>query len=311
MTMLIRKELIAFELETTYRDATTPDVNDAVFCYDISWSNESKTLERQGPSNSLATFRSTYGGRTATLSFKVEMKGSGTAGVAPEYDKLLKVCGFDSAIVADTSVTYKPETYTSSTFPSSAIYYYQDGRLKALRGVRGNVKFMLSAQEYGHMEFEFHGHPDNDIDAGLLNPAYATQLPPQFVGSNLNFASAPLAATKLEIDLSNEIIKPLDTRAANGIGEIRIGSRNPTATVDPEAVVPTANPIYTSWTTNASGALDTGVIGSTAGNRFQITMPAAYIRDIQESERDGLRTQDITFGLAESSEDDEISFILT
>ena len=311
MTLLVRKELITVELESTYRDATAPDVNDAVFCYDVSWNNEAKMLDRNGPSNSLATFRQTYGGRTATLTFKVEIKGSGTEGTAPEYDKLLKICGFDSTIVASTSVTYKPETYTSSTFPSGAVYYYQDGRLKIMRGVRGNVKFVMNAQEFGYMEFTLHGHPTNDSDTAILNPSYASQLPPQFVGSNLNFASAVLSATKLEIDMQNEIIKPLDTRADNGIGEIRVGSRNPMASVDPEGVLVATNPIYTSWTTNASGQLDSGLIGTTAGNRYQFTMPAAYIKDIQEADRDGLRTQDIQFGLTESSEDDEISFVLT
>ena len=73
--MLVRREAILFELESTYRDSTTADASDAVFVFDANWSNEAKTLQRQGPSDTLASFQTVYGGRTATVTFKCELKG--------------------------------------------------------------------------------------------------------------------------------------------------------------------------------------------------------------------------------------------
>ena len=53
----------------------------------------------------LSPFAMIPGTRLGKISFKVENKGSGTAGTAPAIGKLLKACGFGETVVAVTSVT--------------------------------------------------------------------------------------------------------------------------------------------------------------------------------------------------------------
>lgn len=306
--MLIRREAVLFELESTYRDSTTPDINDAIFCENIQYENDAKMLERNGPKDTLGARQQAYGGRLCSLSFAIELKGSGTLGVAPEYAKILQVGGLAETIVADTSVTYKPNTVN---IPSGVAYYYQDGKLKILRGCVAEVSMNLQAREYGKLNVKLWGHPDNDTDASMPDPNYSEILPPQYVNANLSMDSYQAEVTMLEIDLGNQISKPNSVRTANGVGQIRIASRDVKGKIDPENVINATYNFYNKWETGANFALDTNVVGSTEGNRWRITAPAVYYRKPNEAEREGIRTLDMELGFAESSGDDEFSLIFT
>jgi len=306
--MLVRREAILFELEGSYRDSSTADASDAVFVFDQSWSNEAKTLQRQGPSDTLASFQTVYGGRTATISFKVELKGSGSTGAAPEFSKLLQCCGMSETIDPGVSVTYKPDT---TAIPSGVLYYYQDGKLRIMRGVRGNAKFVLQAREYGHIEFTMTGHPVAESDTAIVDPTYSAIIPPQVVGGAVAVGGASIEVTKVEIDLTNEIAKPESINETNGVGEIRIAFRDVSGMIDPEGVLVATRPFESDWESNTTRAFTTGAIGDTAGNIYTISSAAMYLKDLQDSEREGIRTNDIQVGFSETTGDDEISIIFT
>lgn len=310
--MLVRREAILFALESSYRTAATPGISDAVFVENISFSSDSKSLERKGPKDTLGTRQPIYGGRTDTISFDIELKGSGTEGVAPEFGDILQVCGIEEVIVADTSVTYKPKTYISgSPMPSGTLYYYQDGKRRAMIGIRGEAKLTAAAREYAKINVTLHGHPVAVVDAAMVDPTYSNVLPEQFVNASFLIDSFAAEITKLELDLGNQIVKPDSVRAANGIGEIRITGRDVKGMIDPEEVLNASYNFYSKWESNATASLDSGVVGATAGNRWQITAPAVHFRDLSQGDRDGLRTIDANLGFAESSGDDEFSLIFT
>ena len=73
---------------------------------DLTWSNEAlKMIERPAVRPSLGTLQQIYGGRLVTISFGVEVKGSGTNDLPPEIGQLLRACGFGEAKPAATAVT--------------------------------------------------------------------------------------------------------------------------------------------------------------------------------------------------------------
>ncbi len=306
--MLVRREAILFELETTYRDSTTADASDAVFVFDQNWSNEAKVLQRQGPSDTLASFRSLHSGRIATISFKVELKGSGTPGDAPEFSKLLQCCGMSETISAGTSVTYMPDT---TSIPSGVLYYYQDGKLRIMRGVRGNAKFVMQAREYGYIEFTMTGHPGAETDSPIINPSYSSITPPQVVAGSVSIGGTSIELTKIEIDLTNEIAKPDSINSSTGVGEVRISSRDVTGTIDPEAELVAYHPFENDWSSNTGRAFASGAIGGSSGNIYAFNAPIMYIKDIQDGDREGIRTNEIQVGFAENVGDDEISLVFT
>lgn len=307
--MLVRREAILFEFASNYRADALPTDADAVFVENIQWSNEPKLLERKGPKDTLGKRQYCFGGRTASISFDVELKGSGTLGLAPEFGKLLQICGMSQAIVADTSVTYKP---LSTGIPHGSLYYYQDGKLKKLHGCRGEVKFDLAAQEFGKAMFTIYGHPDLDIDAAMIDPTYqSVGCPPQFVNANFLINGFAAEISKIEIDLGNVVAKPLSVRTANGVGELRINDRDVKGSIDPENVINTSQNFYSDLENDSVGAFDTGLVGTTAGNRWRITAPRASYRNISEGEREQVRTLAIELGFSEQNGDDEISLVFT
>jgi hypothetical protein len=81
-------------------------------------------------------------GLYATLSFDVEMVGSGELGTPPGWGVLHRGCACAETIVADTSVTYEP---ISTSFESLTFYVNIDGILHKMLGARGTFVAKLNA----------------------------------------------------------------------------------------------------------------------------------------------------------------------
>ena len=83
------------------------------------------------------------------MTFKTDFAPSGAAGTAPAWGFLLKACGFDETIVADTSVTY---AFANSA--DSLTLAYQNARnLHPGIGARGSMKLDLSAKKFPFLDF--------------------------------------------------------------------------------------------------------------------------------------------------------------
>lgn len=78
----------------------------------------------------------------ATMSFDIEMAGSGAAGTAPAYGPALRGCALGETITASTKVEYAP---VSSNLESLGIYFYFGGSLHKLLGWRGSVRATIAA----------------------------------------------------------------------------------------------------------------------------------------------------------------------
>lgn len=69
-------------------------------------------------------------------SFDFEIAGSGAAGDAPMWGRILKCCGFGETISAGVSVEYAP---VSTALGSATMYYNDDGVLKKAPGLRADL----------------------------------------------------------------------------------------------------------------------------------------------------------------------------
>jgi hypothetical protein len=108
-----------------------------------------------------------------TITFEVELKGSGTAGTAPAFDPLLLACKMAKVTVGGSSVTYNPH---SGVQGSCTIYFNNDGILYSMRGCRGTWKYTLNAQGIVRLMFEMTGLFTQPSAAALPTPVYGTQL---------------------------------------------------------------------------------------------------------------------------------------
>lgn len=307
---LINREVILARLETTYNVDPVPAAGThAILVENPSWSHEgARMVERNNVKASLAKDKSVFAGTLKQVTFDVELKGSGSAGTAPEMGPLLRACGMAETVVASTSVTYRP---ASSSQESITIYYFADGIRHVITGARGNVSFNLEAGTFGKASFTFTGHDAGVTDVALPTPTYDTTVPPALIGVPFSIGGYSAAINALSVDLGNSLAMPPQISASDGYGEIFISARDVQGSFDPAQVTVATKNYINEWKAGTTGVLTTGVIGGTAGNRYSFTAPVCYYREVSPADREGLRVFEIGCGFAESSGDDEIAIAFT
>lgn len=308
--MLTTREVILVKEEATYNtDAAPSPSSDAVLVENLQWSNEGARMnERAAVKNTFGKLQQVFGGTLRTVSFDVEIKGSGAAGTPPEFGPLLKACGMAETIVASTSVTYDP---ASTGIKSATIYYYQDGTLMKLTGCRGDAEWKTPTGEVGKMTFTMTGHVSPVTDVALPNPSYDSTVPAPFIGAGFTVGSYGPVIANLTVSLGNQLAMPPDANAADGFGEVRITGRDVAGSFDPEHQLVATSPFDADWRAGTTFSMATGTIGSAAGNIYEITAPAMYYRELSPGDRDAIRTLEISCGFTESAGDDEISIVFT
>ena len=246
--------------------------------------------------------------RSAKFPFQVELAGSGTAGTAPFWGKLLKACGFAETITPGTSVVYAP---ASTAIPSMTLAAYMDGVIFKTWGARGNLKISGQIDKPIVMPLEYQGADFSQLDGAMLaNVNYSNIIPPPFIGGTFTLDGVPFLINKFDIDLANVLALRSDPNSASGNKSCLITGRKPKITLDPEMMLASTKDIWTMWKNGTTGALSI-VLGATAGNIVTIAIPKFQIQDVKFGERTSLRTNSITALLAMDDGDDEITITLT
>ena len=308
--LLTRRKVLLAKIESTYGTDPTPNAStDAVLCQDLTWSSAGlKMIERPAVRPSLGALKHVYAGRLLQVSFTCEVKGSGSAGTAPEIGNLLRACGLDETVVGATSVTYAP---ASTGQESATLYLFEDGKRIILTGCRGNVSFQAPAGGAVMASFTMTGHEAAQTDVSLASPTFDATTPPPFIGGTFVIDSFAATINALSFDLGNTVATPTDVNGADGYGEITITGRDINGSIDPLDELVASEDYLGNFKSGAAMALSTGAIGGTAGNIVTIAMPAVSYRDATAADRDGLAALNLPFGAAESSTDDELSIAFT
>lgn len=309
--MLLNRQVILAKIESTYdTDPILSAATDAVEVENLAFSFEGARMhERQTVKESLSSRAQSYGGTLGTLSFDVYLRGSGTAGTPPDFDALLQACGMNPTNVPATSDTYAP---ISTAIKSVWIDWFEDGLQHSLGGCRGTMSASLEGGVRGKLSFTMTGHHTKPTDVALPTPTYDSTIPPTVINLS-SFAVDSYAANvaALSFDLGITLAMPTDITAVDGFGEVEITGRKLTGSIDPLAKLIATYDWVTKWQSEASVALDTGVVGSVAGNRWQLQFPTAQYVEVGHGDRDGIITRQIAFAANENTGDDEMSLAFT
>lgn len=133
-----RNTAVLLKLETTYGTDSVPTAaSDAMLLrkftckpLDIKYVDIPEIRPFFGKGASLV------GSSFVSGSLEVSLAGSGAAGTAPMWGRILRTCGFAEAISAGLRVDYTP---ISAALESASLYYYDDGVLKKALGLRCNI----------------------------------------------------------------------------------------------------------------------------------------------------------------------------
>ncbi|MEL7113980.1 MAG: phage tail tube protein [Pseudomonadota bacterium] len=151
-----RSKIVLAKIEATYgTDATPTGAADAMLTTEFQFTPmEGQDVARDLETPFLGADPSTPVDLHCTMTFNVELQGSGTAGTAPAWGPLLRACGCAEVITANTSVAYTP---VSDGFEAVTVYFQHGGTLYRIMGARGTVKFDLSASGNPMLRFDFKG----------------------------------------------------------------------------------------------------------------------------------------------------------
>ena len=103
MPLLTRKRLIVAKIESTYGTDPTPTGANAILVRNLEITPlEAETVNRDLVRPYLGASDQLLAQTRVSMTFEVEMAGSGTAGTAPAYGPLLKACGWPSMNWSET-----------------------------------------------------------------------------------------------------------------------------------------------------------------------------------------------------------------
>jgi hypothetical protein len=307
--MLVTREAIALKIESAQGTEATPDPSqDAILVSAVNISNEGlRMIDRPLIKPSISTEKKIFAGTLKKLTFTTELKGSGTAGTAPEIGQALRACGMGETIIGGTSVTYEP---VSVGHESCTIYYYQDGVLNKMLGCMGTATINAEAGGLGMVDFEFTGQDAGKVDATFPTLSYDSTVPVPFIEVAFSIDNFEAVINSLSLSFTNTISTPGNVRSANGFGDVRISQRDPNGSIDPEAVLVATKDFESRFKAGTEMPLTTGVIGTVVGNRWNLQANVA-LRDISQGERDQIRVETLPFGCHEQTTDDEFSLSFT
>jgi uncharacterized protein YejL (UPF0352 family) len=291
MSFLSRNQIVLAKIETTYgTDPTPTEGANAILTKNLArvmyaGNRVSRDLNYPYMGNDHSINTAPY----VTVTFDVELSGSGAAGTAPQLDCLLRACGCAVTIVEDASVTYTP---VSKAFESVTLYYNYDGEMQKVVGARGTAVLNMSKGGLPMLSFTFTGRYAKPSAVSMYDPTYNAVAPLPFSSYNtptFSVHSQPVIGESLSLDLGCTVVH----RNLAGFDGVMITDRAPTGTVVFDAPTIATKDFFAAMESHnkapVEGAISV-VHGTTAGNIVTISLPQSQITDIAEQESDGVRS---------------------
>lgn len=316
--MLTENALILVKNEATegVDPVPTPALN-AILVEDLDVKVNGKRLDRNFVRSNRSSLKHIIGAKDIDISFKTELKGSGTAdaggaGDEPEIDPLLISNGMQKTATAesggdvgDGDITY--EGPVSSGILSSAFYCYLDEIYFKILGCYGaGFEIDAPAGEYGKLSWNFKGKyliPDDTANPG--GETYNAEEPPVIENSNFTIGSYAAIIQALKIAVANDLATIPDINSPNGVQGFRITGGKVTGSLNPEAVTRAVKDFWLNWQNGVTEALAM-TVGNVAGAIIDITAPALQYESVGLGDREKIRTYELPFELKGNQGDDEL-----
>lgn len=312
MAILFDTQVIYAKTESSYGSDPTPTGStNAVLTSGLTITHYGgNTVSRDFDTPNLGNSSVINTGPFVTLSFDVELQGSGTAGTAPSWSALLEACCMEHTNTPSTSDAYAPEL----TSESVTIYYEWGSEQQKITGARGTYSISLNRGEIPKISFTFTGlynAPTTASTSGRDVSGFIAPIPVTFANTpTCTFDSYAAVMESFSIDGGNNVVP----RNLPGNNTVEITQRAATwSAVIEEPAIATKN-FYALARSDASvqeWAFNI-VHGTVAGKIITLASSYAQIADISVSESDGVRMLNMSGPLSPSdSGNDELSITLT
>jgi hypothetical protein len=314
MTLLTRKRLLLAKAETTYGTAPTFLAADALLVSNLEVSPlEVELLDRELIQPYFGNSPKVVGQRMVSVTFDVELAGSGAAGTAPRWGDVLRACGFGHGVSAGVSVTYTPAT---SGIISVSLDFNADGNRHLVTGCRGTASLNLAAGEIPKISFEMMGIYNAVVKGTPLTPTFGNQAPPVVVNSTNTTAVSAFSFNacmeSFSLSLNNE--NPF-RQLAGCTQQVLVTDRKPSGELSIQAPLAGSDSGEKDFFAIVSGQT-LGQIswqhGQTAGNIVTFTAPTCNLDSPSYADSDGVMMLNLPFmPVPSSAGNDEFTLVLT
>lgn len=167
------KKLLLIKAEVTPGTDPVAAAVDVVWALDPTFKPKGERVGSNPAMAGLGGVKDWMVGEYGELTFSVPLGGSGTAGTAPKWGKLLLMCGYAETVVAVTSVTYGLAANPAAS-ATGAIVWREGRRLHKLAYARGFVNFAFDEKKQPIAKFTFRGILTPVADGAVIGHADAT-----------------------------------------------------------------------------------------------------------------------------------------
>jgi hypothetical protein len=201
------EQTIYLKLEPVYNTSAAPSVAaDVVKAYDVALKVlEGETERDEAAQNAWGSSEEFLVGCYSTLSFKVSAVGGGTAGTAPPWGKLHKICGRAETVDPGVDVRYSP---ISADGDSATVYVNIGANRHPMTGARGNVKFALDNKKRPYWQYDLIGIFGAPVAKSLINPDFTAMMRPvpvNNVNTTCTLHGVALNLVAFNSDLGNQV----------------------------------------------------------------------------------------------------------
>lgn len=288
------KTLLMAKIEGTYGTDSVPVKSaNAFIATNVKVDPIFKTVERLGIHQSGGLYPAIIIGEGVKITFDTEIYPAASANAAPLIDPLLQACAMVKSGGTSVPVVYTQSMSTFGAEKSCSIYVYIDSILHKITGCIGTMKMSNKVNEITKLSFEFTGLYSVAAEDPAPNDAtFTTTAPLMLKSAQLLFDSIAMIGTSVDIDLGNSIQKKESWNDADGVLAYYISDQKCTATIDPDADVPSSLDIWHSITTANVGTLALTLEG---GSRdVTIAMENCYVMSAPYGERNNILTWQIS-----------------
>lgn len=224
-----------------------------------------------------------------TVSYEVELAGSGAAGTAPAWMELFEGCGFAPPLLTAAAKAEQRMALATSSQSSLSQRHYIGDQLRSMIGSRGTGSLDFTAGAYPFAALQFTGLLPTVQPFSVANPAAADvarwKRPLEVGTANtailLDGFAARVRSLRVELGVG------ISVRNLIGNREVNRGNHESTGQLVIEAPSIAVKDYLTPRRNGATVALSL-VHGTVAGSIVELASPRVQITDITESEEDNV-----------------------
>jgi hypothetical protein len=310
---LSRVKVVLMKLEATAGSPESLSDSDAIGpLSNVQYNANIEINERDINSSSKGQYGKVAGKQSATISFDLEVKGSGTNTGNPLWTKALRAAGFAPTTGA-SSVSWAPNSTLNNTYTCAVYEQVTNGSGAVKKQIYGAVvssmSFSFTAGGIVRCSVTMLGAASQWTDIAMPTATYDSTVPPAFLNAGFYYGTGTtLNVGNLSIDLGISAVGVNDVNAANGFDRFLITQRDVRGNMDPEELAVSSFDWFNRVTGDTS-AIFYARVGAASGNSVYFSGGTVQLDNVSTADDNGISLVNIPIRFNANGGDNDIYIV--